>query len=90
MDFTANSASEYFDFSTTINTNNPNAPNYFPLGYDSNSTGPFVALSDPVIAATPEPDSLLLFGTGLLGLIFMVRIRSRKSGAHPLSAMHSA
>ena len=73
--FTANSSSEYINFSTTIDNGN------FPLGYDLNSSGPFVALSDPVIAATPEPGSLLLFATGLLGLIFMVQMRSRKNSA---------
>lgn len=57
VDFVAGSSNEYINFYT-------NGSDYPDIG----STGPFVALSDPIIFSTPEPSSLLLFGTGFLGL----------------------
>jgi hypothetical protein len=69
VDFVAdNSGEEYINFSTT--GSHP----------DIYSRGPFVALSDPVISSTPEPSSLLLLGTGLLGLTFVAFRKAKSSG----------
>jgi hypothetical protein len=68
VEFVANSGNEYINFSTTGS---------YP---DIDSTGPFVALSDPAISSTPEPSSLLLLGTGLLGLAFVAFRKAKSSG----------
>lgn len=68
VDFVATGDDEYISFFTT------GTPDIY-------STGPFVALSDPVITSTPELSSLLLWGTGLFALVCMMRIRFRKGNA---------
>jgi Protein of unknown function (DUF642)/PEP-CTERM motif len=65
VNFVAGGLNEYINFSTVGS-------------YDIDSTGPFVALSDPTLTSTPEPSSLFLFGTGLFGLVF-VAFRMAKS-----------
>jgi hypothetical protein len=67
VDFVADSNNEYINFYTTGS-------------YDIDSTGPFVALSDPIISSTPEPSSMLLFGTGLFGLVYIAFRRFKSSG----------
>lgn len=69
VDFVATGDEEYINFFTT---------GAYP---DIDSNGPFVALSDPVIAATPEPSGLLLLGTGLFGLVCIMRTRFGKENA---------
>lgn len=69
VDFIANSNEEYINFYTT---------GAYP---DIASAGPFVALSDPVISTTPEPSALFLLGTGLFGLVCVMRTRFGKENA---------
>lgn len=58
---------------TCINNNPPggNCPGYLPPGYEAMTT------KMPLTSETPEPESIILFGTGLIALCLGMRRRAR-------------